>query len=239
MKVGKMKVGLILFLTGLIFNSLKAQTADEIVNKYVETIGGKEKLAQINSIKMDNTTQVMGTEGPSTIIGVKGAGYRVESEVNGQKMIQVFTDKGGWQLNPFMGATTPTAMPEEMYKQGKSKLDLTGPLVNYSAKGYKVELLGKDGNAYKLKITGGDQGEMIAYVDTATYMMTKLTATGTFMGQSTEIASNFSNFKKGDLGITFPYQIEISYGGQFSITNTVNKIEINKPVDPKIFDMPK
>lgn len=239
MKVGKMRVALILAVTALFFNSLKAQTADEIVNKYVEALGGKDKLEQINSIKMDNTTQVMGTEGPSTIYGVKGTGYRVESEVNGQKMIQVFTDKGGWQLNPFMGATTPTAMPEEMYKQGKSKLDLTGPLVNYAAKGYKVELLGKDGNAYKLKITGGDQGEMIAYIDTATYMMTKLTASGTFMGQSTEIASSFSNYKKGDLGITFPYQIEISYGGQFSITNTVNKIEINKPVDPKIFDMPK
>ncbi len=237
MKMVKMGVALLFAIAG--FSGIQAQTADDIVNKYVDAIGGKDNLNQVKTIKMDNTVAVMGSEGPSVITGAAGVGYRLESEVNGQKMIQVFTDKGGWQVNPYAGAVTPTVMPDEMYKQGKGKLDMTGPLVNYAAKGNKVELLGKEGNAYKLKITGADIGEVIAYIDATTYYMTKMTTTGQMMGQTMEVASSFSNFKKGDLGLTFPYAIEISYGGQFNITSTVNKIELNQPVDPKIFDLPK
>ncbi len=118
-------------------------------------------------------------------------------------------------------------------------MDVTGPLYNYAAKGNKVELLGKEGNDYKLKVTTSDSTETTVYIDGTTYYMTKLVATASMMGQTMEVTSTFSNFKKGDLGLVFPYSVEISYGGQFNITTTVNKIEINKTIDPAIFEMPK
>ena len=237
MKLVKMGLALLLVVTS--FSVTRAQTADEIVNKYVDAIGGKDKLDQIKTVYIENTVQVMGNEGPSTTSIVNGVGYRMESDVNGQKMIQVFTDKGGWQINPFMGATTPQPIPDEMYKQSKGQLYVTGPLYNYAAKGNKVELLGKEGNAYKLKITNTDSLETIAYVDATTYYLTKITRSSNFMGQIMELAITFSNFKKSDMGIVFPYTTEISYGGQFTITNNVNKIELNKTIDPSIFVMPK
>ena len=237
MKLVKMGVALLLAITS--FSGIRAQTADEIVNKYVDAIGGKDKLDKIKTIYMENTVQVMGSEGPSTTSIVNGTGYRLESDVNGQKMIQVFTDKGGWQINPFMGATTPQPIPDEMYKQSKGQLYVTGPLYNYATKGNKIELMGKDGNAYKLKITNTDSLETIAYVDTATYYLTKITRSTNFMGQTMELSVTFSNFKKADMGIVFPYTTEISYGGQFSITNNVKSIELNKTIDPSIFVMPK
>ena len=237
MKLVKMGLALLLAVTS--FSVTRAQTADEIVNKYVDAIGGKDKLDQIKTVYIENTVQVMGNEGPSTTSIVNGVGYRMESDVNGQKMIQVFTDKGGWQINPFMGATTPQPIPDEMYKQSKGQLYVTGPLYNYAAKGNKVELLGKEGNAYKLKITNTDSLETIAYVDATTYYLTKITRSSNFMGQTMELSITFSNFKKSDMGIVFPYTTEISYGGQFTITNNVNKIELNKTIDPSIFVMPK
>ncbi len=69
--------------------------------------------------------------------------------------------------------------------------------------------------------------------------MTKLVSTAQMMGQTMEVSTTFSNFKKTDFGVVFPYTIEISYGGQFSITTNVNKLELNKKIDPTIFDMPK
>ena len=59
------------------------------------------------------------------------------------------------------------------------------------------------------------------------------------MGQSMELSITFSNFKKTDLGVVIPYTTEISYGGQFTITNNINKIELNKAIDPAVFEMPK
>jgi outer membrane lipoprotein-sorting protein len=232
------KTGLALLLAFAGFGSIRAQTSDEIISKYLDAIGGKDKLLQVKTLYMENTSQVMGNEGPSTVTIVNGVGYKIVSEINGQSFIQVFTDKGGWQVNPYAGAATPTALPEDLFKQGKSKLDYF-PLVNYAAKGNKVELLGKEGSAFKLKITGADSSETMVFIDTATYYMTKLTSTASMMGQTMEVTSNFSNFKKADLGIVFPFSSEISYGGQFNITVTVNKIELNKKIDPSVFDMPK
>ncbi len=237
MKIVRMGLALLFAVTG--FGALRAQTVDEIVAKYVDAMGGKDKLEQIKTVYITNTTQVMGNEGPSTTQIVNGKGYRLDTEVNGQKMTQVFTDKGGWQINPFMGATTAQPIPDDMWKQSKGQLYFTGPLYNYAAKGNKVELLGKEGNAYKLKITNTDSLETIAYIDATTYYLTKITRQTNFMGQAMELSLNFSNFKKADMGITIPYTTEINYGGQFTITNNVNKVELNKTIDPAIFEMPK
>jgi hypothetical protein len=233
------KTGLTFLLAVGGFSYIKAQTAGEIVNKYVDAIGGKDKLEQIKTVYITNTTQAMGNEGPSTTQIINGKAFRLDYEINGQKSTQVYTDKGGWQINPFMGATTAQPLPEEMYKQSKGQLYFTGPLYNYGAKGNKVELLGKEGNAYKLKVSNTDSVETIAYIDAATYYLTKITRQTNFMGQSMELTVSFSNFKKTDFGITIPFTTDISYGGQFTITNNVTKIEFNKPIDPAIFEMPK
>lgn len=232
------KTGLVFLLTMTGFTFIKAQTADEIVNKYIDAIGGKDKLEQVRTIVVTNTTQVMGNEGPSTTQIINGKAFRLDYEINGQKSTQVFTDKGGWQINPFMGATTAQPFPEEMYKQSKGQMYFF-PLLDYAARGTKVELLGKDGNNFKLKVTNVDSVETIAYVDDATFYLTKLTRQANFMGQSMELSVTLSNFKKTDFGITVAYTTEINYGGQFAITNNITKIEFNKTIDPAIFEMPK
>lgn len=232
-------MGMALMLTGLTISVSNAQTADDIVNKYVDAMGGKDKLAQIKTKSIESTTQVMGNEGPSSINIVDGVGYKVTSEINGQTFTTCYTDKGGWQVNPYAGAATPTPLPDELYKQGRSVLDITGPLYNYAAKGNKVELLGKEGNEYKLKVTSKDSVEITAYIDTTTYYINKVVASASMMGQTMEVTSSFSNYKKDDGGFVFAYTVEISYGGQFNVATTIKKIEINKTIDPAIFVMPK
>lgn len=214
-------------------------TADDIINKHIEAIGGKDKLSQIKTRYSESTTQVMGNEGPSTINIIDGVGAKTVSEVNGQSFIQVFTNKGGWQVNPYAGAVSPTPMPDDVYKQGRSILDVTGPLFNYASKGNKIELLGKEGNDYKVKVTTKDSIEVTFYIDGTTYYINKAISSAVMMGQTMEVSSTFSNYKKDDQGRVFPYTLEVSYGGQFNITINISKIEINKTIDPAIFDMPK
>jgi outer membrane lipoprotein-sorting protein len=237
MKLVKMGVALLLTITS--FSGIRAQTADDIVSKYIDAIGGKDKLSQVKSVYMENTTQAMGNEGPSTVSIISGVGFKLVSDFNGQSVIMVVTDKGGWQVNPYAGAATPTAMPDDMIKQSKGRLDAFGPLYNYAAKGNKVELQGKDGNAYKLKVTSADSIETTVFIDATTYYMTKVISSAQMMGQTMEVTTTFSDFKKTDFGVVFPYAYEISYGGQFTLTTTVKKIEVNKTIDPSIFVMPK
>ncbi len=74
-------------------------TADEVVAKYMEAIGGKEAIGQVKSISMETVAQIMGNDAPGTTVVVDGVGYRNETLFNDTEIIQVYTPKGGWQVN--------------------------------------------------------------------------------------------------------------------------------------------
>jgi len=165
-------------------------------------------------------------------------GYISESDFNGQKIVQCCTDKGGWAINPFGGGSTAQPIPDEEYKAEKDQIYIGGPLVDYAARGYKAELLPKDGDNFKIKLTSPDNLESTYFIDGTTYYITKMTHKGFAQGQEIEITSTFSNYKKTDFGYVMPFKIDLDLG-QFQLSYVVNKVDINKEIDPAIFDMPK
>ena len=72
---------------------------------------------------------------------------RTESEIGGQQVVNVFTDKGGWQINQFAGISDPQAMTDEQFKAGEDQIYVE-PFLDYAARGAKAELRwpGKSGN---------------------------------------------------------------------------------------------
>src|SRR6185436_2741811 len=80
-----------------------SQTVDEIISKHLDAVGGKEKLSAITSVHMEGTVEVMGTSGTTSSTILNGKASRTQSELGGQQVVNVFTDKGGWQINQFAG----------------------------------------------------------------------------------------------------------------------------------------
>src|SRR5947209_3034355 len=109
----------------------QAQTADEVIGKSIDAIGGKDKIAGIKSVYMEGSINVMGNDAPVTINLLNGKAYKTEMELNGQKMVQVYTDQGGWTINPFMGSTTAQPLPAEQAQGGRDQIYAGGPLFNY------------------------------------------------------------------------------------------------------------
>jgi hypothetical protein len=221
----------------------QAQTVDEIINKHVDAVGGKEKLGQLKSLYVETSIEVMGNSAPSFENLLEGKAFKSESEFNGMKIVNCFTDKGGWFINAFAGAAEAQAMPDEMYKAGKDNLHFGGslyfaaPLTDYAAKGDKAELLGKEGTNYRIKLTNTGK-ETTYYIDETTHYLTKTVAKGEMMGQSVEIVSTYSDHKKTDFGLVIPYTRSTDFGG-FTLGAKVTKVELNKEIDPKIFEMGK
>ena len=214
----------------------KAQTADDIIGKYVDAIGGKDKLGQMKSVYTEATVNVMGSDNPASTTLLVGKGYRSEADINGSKIIQCYTDKGGWSINPFAGVTDAAPMPDDQYQAGKDDIWVGGSLLNYKANGYTVELLPKDGNNYPVKITAGKQVTTY-FIDANTSLLNKITSTVSVQGQATDVTTAYSNYQKTDFGYLAPYKIDVDLG-QIQLAYTVKSIAVNKDVDPKIFDMP-
>jgi len=222
--------------------SVKAQTADEIIAKHVDALGGKDKLTQIKSIYIESTTEAMGNEAPTKTYVLNGKDYRMESDFGGQTMVQVVNDKSGWAIMPFGGSTDPAAMSDDQFKQVADNIYLANPLTNYATNGGKVELQGQEKvnnvNAYKIKYTSKFGIETTYYIDPSTYYIIQTVRQGQMMGQDVTITSTYSNYTKTDFGVFMPYTINIDMG-QFAMTANTKKVEVNKEIDPKIFDMPK
>ncbi len=220
----------------------KAQSADDIIAKHIDAIGGKDKISQVTSMYIESNTNIMNMDAPSKTYIVNGKGYRTESDFNGQSLVQVITDKGGWSINPFTGPGTATAMPDDEYQGRAENINAIDPLVNYAANGSKVVLAGQEKvdsvNAYKLQLTNKYNKETDFYIDPSTWYVIKTVTTATIMGQPTTVTSTLSNYQKTDFGIIIPYSINTDFG-QGTLVITIQKVEVNKPIDPTIFDMPK
>ena len=223
-------------LTSFIAFNASAQTVDEIIDKHIEAIGGKEKLSALKSLRMETNLSVQGMDIPVIQTRVHNVGQRVDISAMGMEGYVITTPTAGWTFMPFMGQTAAEAMPEDQVKESVDELDLQGSLLNYKEKGHTVELVGKEAvdgtDAYKIKLTTKGGKVRTFFIDPKNYYIIRTVAKATVNGQEQEVTINFSDFKKTEEGYVFPHTI----GGAFGQGDmTVTKIEVNKPVDEKIF----
>lgn len=223
-------------------SSLFAQTVDDIISKHLDAVGGKDKLATLNSIRLEYSVEMMGNTTSSVTTVLNGKGFRNESAFNDQKVIRVYTDKGGWMVNPFTGSPDAQAMPEDQYKTSEDQIYIE-PFYQYTERGAKAELVGQekvgDVNAFKVKLTNKDSASSVYYIDPTTYHVIQIVRPVEIQGQSTEVKSTLSDFKKTDFGLVIPNTIVVEVGAQFTMTTKLTKVEVNPTVDPSIFEMKK
>jgi hypothetical protein len=220
-----------------------AQTADEIISKYIQAIGGKDLLTKITSVYTESTLDVMGMQGAVKSTTLNGKGSRQDIDISGSAMITCYNDKGGWSVNPMAGSTSPEAMPEGQYNSGKDQIVVGAPFINYAEKGYTAELVGNETvgtvNANKVKLTAPDGNISIYLFDPNTFYLIKSVQMTEMQGQIIDNETTYSDYRQVE-GFTAPYKLDSNIaGGQFQMSMTISKVELNKPVDETIFSMPQ
>ena len=236
-KIKKLSLFVILLLSGAI---LSAQTAEDVISKYLDAIGGKKTIAKIKTIVVEGTMEIEGMgEAPMKTTTINGKGVKVEMDMMGSMIVNCITDEGGWAINPFMGSTAPEDIPEEQYNTAKYQIDVGGPFINYPDNGFKIEVVGKeaigDVKAVRLKLTSPEEIVSEHFFDMDSGHLVRSIEDGD-MGEN---ISTYSDFREVD-GFVSPFAMEISAaGGQAYIYITVNKVELNTPLDESIFNKPE
>ncbi len=236
-----MKKGIKAFLLAMLlsFNNFTiAQSADEIINKHIEAIGGKDNWSKLKTLRTECTMKSQGTDIKFTIVQVDKIGMRQDIAVAGMVGYSIINTKQGWNYAPWQGHTKAEAMTEDDVKNAQDDLWLLDEFITYKELGKTMEYLGKDDvdgtECYKLKMTAKDGKETTFYIDPSTYFVIKQTEKMTSNGQVVENSTFFSDYKKLDEGIVYPMSISGEWG-EMSIT----KLEINTKVDESIFTVAK
>lgn len=218
-----------------------AQTADEVLAKHYENMGGLEAWQGLQTMRASGTLNVMNMmEGPFTIVQKRPSMARMEITMQGMEIVQAYDGETAWQIMPFSGSTEPQVADAATARQLIEQADMDGPLMGWKEEGHQVEVEGTETvegtEAIKLKVTLNSGDVSYYYLDSEYYVPIRIVSVREIQGAPTEITTVISDYKPVN-GLMMPHTITVdSPMGQQSLT--FDSIEVNVEVDETVFSMP-
>ena len=226
-----------------------AQTADDIVEKYLAAIGGRAALAKVASRSTTGTITLSLPQGPvsGTIEILNQQPNKVRSvtkldltSLGAGQLIreQRFDGTTGYVIDSMQGNREITGGQLENLKNAV----FPSPLLTYKERGATVELAGKekiDGRDTYVLVLKPKTGPVVRhYFDAETYLPARIVVKLDVpeAGGEVEQTSDLSDYRAVD-GVKIPFAIKVSSAIQ-SFIIAVTKVEQNVAVDAASFARP-
>jgi hypothetical protein len=209
-----------------------AQSVDDVVAKAIVARGGVKRIKSLYSQRLTGRISLNGGGGPLVVEMKRPGQMRELVTLGGKSMIRTTDGTIGWVVGDLRDLAVPQQVtPEELHNLAGSG-DFEGPLVNYKAKGNRVELAGKEkvGKrlAYKLVISMKSGENRIDFIDCKSYLEVKWQ--GLVSGNLFESYFRDHRPVKGLM-----YAFEIDSGNQKIV---LEKVEVNPKMDDARFGKP-
>jgi hypothetical protein len=225
-----------------------AQTADDIIEKYLTAIGGRAALAKLTSRSMTGTITLStpggDVSGPVEIQNQQPNKSRTVIKMDlsalgaGQMTFdQRFDGTAGYILDSLQGNRDITGNQLENMKNGV----FPSPFLNYKERGVTVELAGKDKvgdrDAYLLIIRPKSGSVVRQYVDAETWLAIRVVVK-VEVPQVGEIEQTTELLDYHDVdGFKIPFQVKATSAVQSSAI-VIAKVEHNVRIDDALFSKP-
>ncbi len=225
-----------------------AQTADEVVEKYLAAIGGRAALEKLTSRSTAGTMTLSLPNGPVSgsieILNQRPNKTRTLTKLDlsslGAGQVtreQRFDGMTGYILDSLQGNREITGNQLENLKN----TGFPTPLLTYKERGASVELAGKE------KVDGRDTYVLLfkpktgsvarQFIDAETYLPARIVIkVDTPETGEVEQTTDLSDYREVD-GIKVPFTIKVSTAGQ-GFTIAVSKVEHNVKIDEAVFSKP-
>ena len=179
---------------------------------------------------------------------------RYELQFSGQTAIQAYDGVNGWKLRPYLNRLEVESFTQQELKASSLQSDLDGPLVDYAAKGTRIELEGMEKvdnrDAYKLKLTMKDGHSIHEWIDAGTYLESKIEGQPRRLdGVEHPVEVYYSDYRPVN-GLQIPFILETrvlpvthatSSAGSSAIPVeriVLNKVEVNPILEESLFSKP-
>lgn len=235
---------LALFATPLLAQTAPASpTADEIVAKYVKTIGGMANIEAVKTLKRSGKfTGGGGFEAKILEQNERPNLVRQEFTFQGMTGVTAYDGKTGWKIEPWQGKKDAEPLGEDEMKGILEDSVFDGQLVHYKEKGNTIELVGSEPvegtDAWKLKVTLKNGDVEYYYMDTDYFVPIKIEFKRMIRGAERESEASLGDYKEV-AGWYLPHSIESGRKGSQEKSKLVyQKIEANVPMDEQMFRQP-
>lgn len=223
--------------------SLSAQTADDIIARYIKTVGGMERIQSVQTLR--RTGRFTGGGGfEAAVVEESKRPNSVRQEFSLQAMtgVNAYDGHTGWKIEPWQGKKDPEALSEEELRDIVEESDFDGPLINYQQKGNRVEFLGQEQvegtDAFKLKVTLASGDVRYFYMDTDYYVPIRIETKRMIRGAEQEFETSLGDYKQV-AGWYLPHSFETGLRGSPDKNKiTFDRIEANVSVDDLRFARP-
>lgn len=181
----------------------------------------------------------------------RGRKMRFELQFAGKTAIQVYDGANGWKLRPFLNRMEVESYTADELKKASMQSDLDGLLVDYAAKGSRIDLEGAETvegrNTYKLKVTEKNGQAVHVWVDAETFLETKVEGQPRRLdGTDHPVELYYRDYRTVD-GLQIPFVLETrvlpvgrtALGLRDTPVPTekivINKVVVNPKLDEKLF----
>ena len=209
-------------------------TAEEVINKYLEVIGGKDKLLSVKDLSMAMEADMMGQ---AVIINLiqKSPNKMHQTLSAGGMVVQSSTFDGEKGSISQMGQSK--AMSAEEIKTTRNQAVLFSEM-KLAEMGYQSKFIGSENvdgkNAFLIELTSSEGKKQTLYFDADTFLKIKeVSVVDTPQGQAT-IVNDLSDYKAVD-GILFPHIRKVSGMGPMPLKMVVKEIKVNAGVEDSVF----
>jgi outer membrane lipoprotein-sorting protein len=237
----KRNITFFLLIGFLAVNLLNAKDVNSIIEKNLAARGGSKALAAINTTEAKILTSAMGMEMEMKVFSKKPSKSRMEMSVMGQNIITVYDGEKAFMSQNGNVTELPPDQTEQVKEQMKSQAgSYDNPLLDYAAKGNKVELSGVenvDGDECDvLKITTKDAKVSYLYISTGSSLDIKMKSKQNFQGTDKDVEIYFEDNKKVD-GILVPHKMTIKADGEEFASMKFEYIKFNKTIEDSMFKL--
>jgi outer membrane lipoprotein-sorting protein len=230
-----------LLLFSLMASPALSQSADDILNKMIDAMGGRKAMEAIKDQTSSGSMELtqMGLSGTVTNYFKRPNKNRMDIEVMGMVITQAFDGTTAWMVNPQTGSSEE--MPEEqaVYFTRDSMgdgayLDPKKYGITYTAKG-KEEVDGKE--CFVLEQKHSDGHVTTLYIDTKTYLIYKTKGMSlSQMGVEVEAENVMTDYKKVN-GMMSAHTMTMYQDGEEFMVFTLEEIKYNTGLEDSFFEM--